>query len=315
MLLTETVEVKLRKNLLEYYYNLGYNIDNNIINIKTKDLHKGSSILVDVECDNCHNIRKIEYKNYYKIIIKYEDCLFYCKKCKYCRIKKTNLQRHGVENVMQIKEIKNKSHKTIIERHGKLGINDYCKIDKTINEKYGNKNNYNNIINNKKIITNLQRYGVENVMQVKEIRNKNERTFYENYGEFNPMKIKSIVDKATKNQIITKLNRNIIIPNNKLSDFEMYKKIIIRLIYKYKRELFNKWNGYDYYDNEYIKNNLTLKHTDSNYPTIDHKISVFYGFNNNIIPHIIGDINNLCITKRKNNSYKHINNELKNNHK
>lgn len=42
----------------------------------------------------------------------------------------------------------------------------------------------------------------------------------------------------------------------------------------------------------------------TNYPTIDHKISVYYGFINNISPEEIGDISNLCITKRWINSTK-----------
>jgi hypothetical protein len=65
-----------------------------------------------------------------------------------------------------------------------------------------------------------------------------------------------------------------------------------------------KWNGLDYYDNEYILDNLNLNHTSPLYPTIDHKISIFYGFNNNISVYEISNIENLCITKRKINSSK-----------
>jgi len=38
-----------------------------------------------------------------------------------------------------------------------------------------------------------------------------------------------------------------------------------------------------------------LRHLKKNYPTIDHKLSIFYGFINKIDPYIIADINNLCI--------------------
>ncbi len=40
------------------------------------------------------------------------------------------------------------------------------------------------------------------------------------------------------------------------------------------------------------------------YPSIDHKISLFYGFENNMNPEEIGSIDNLCITKRYINSIK-----------
>ena len=53
-----------------------------------------------------------------------------------------------------------------------------------------------------------------------------------------------------------------------------------------------------------ILNNFKLDHNDPNYPTIDHKISVYYGFKNSIDPNIIGSIDNLCITKRSINSSK-----------
>ena len=40
------------------------------------------------------------------------------------------------------------------------------------------------------------------------------------------------------------------------------------------------------------------------YYTMDHKISLFYGFNYNIEPSIIGGIDNLCICSRYINSVK-----------
>lgn len=60
----------------------------------------------------------------------------------------------------------------------------------------------------------------------------------------------------------------------------------------------------DYYDGEYIKNNIKLKHTDKNFPTIDHKISIYSGYKNNLSVDEIANIDNLCITKRFLNSKK-----------
>lgn len=78
----------------------------------------------------------------------------------------------------------------------------------------------------------------------------------------------------------------------------IYRKIVVKYTNKVKSELFKSWTGYDYYDNEYIKDNINLHFNDSEYPTIDHKISVRYGFENDIDFKIIADISNLCITKR-----------------
>ena len=83
-----------------------------------------------------------------------------------------------------------------------------------------------------------------------------------------------------------------------INNFEKYGKKVRKLT---KNELLEKWNGYDYYDGEYIKINFKLKHTNNQYPNIDHKISIKYGFDNNLTPEFISDINNLCLTKRINN--------------
>ena len=68
--------------------------------------------------------------------------------------------------------------------------------------------------------------------------------------------------------------------------------------------LYKDWNGLDFYDNEIIKENKNIDSNDVSYPTIDHKISVKNGFDNNIEPIKIGELDNLCITKRCNNSSK-----------
>ena len=69
-------------------------------------------------------------------------------------------------------------------------------------------------------------------------------------------------------------------------------------------KLFDEWDGLDFYDNEDISENFNLPHNDKKYPTVDHKISIYYGFNNRISPAEIGHISNLVITKRSINSSK-----------
>lgn len=68
--------------------------------------------------------------------------------------------------------------------------------------------------------------------------------------------------------------------------------------------MFENWDGKDYYDDEYIKEYLLLPYGNKKYPTIDHKISIYYGFINNISPDEIGKLENLYITKRTINSKK-----------
>lgn len=105
--------------------------------------------------------------------------------------------------------------------------------------------------------------------------------------------------------IKTKEDKGIYIPLSSVDDFKKYRKLVNRVTLKFKKLLFDNWDGFDFYDNEYIKDNLvTLKSNNMDYPTIDHKISLFEGFYKNIPPYIIGGIENLCITKRKINLLK-----------
>jgi len=233
--------------------------------------------------------------------------------------KKTMLEKYGVDSWfktqeskeqnkkwMSSNEFKEKSKKALIEIYGvdsysktdkfKKGISEnkdviISKIRNTFIEKYGvdwifkteeHKNNYkNNILKIRKKIKNtcVEKYGVENVSQVKEIYYK-------------------ILE--------TKKMNGIIIKDELLTDWEIYKKKVRNFTNKSKKELYEKWDGYDYYDNEFIKGYLSNTSTSKLYPTIDHKISTFYGFSNNIPVEEIADISNLCITKRSINSSKNL---------
>ena len=66
----------------------------------------------------------------------------------------------------------------------------------------------------------------------------------------------------------------------------------------------SEWDGYDYYDGEYIKDNFNLDFNHTDYPTIDHKVSIKMGFKLGIPPRDISNFDNLCITKKVLNSKK-----------
>ena len=74
------------------------------------------------------------------------------------KIRQTNLERYGVENPNQSKEIQNKTKKTNLERYGVENPNQ----SKEIREKTKQ--------------TNLERYGVESPLQSKEIQEKIKQT-------------------------------------------------------------------------------------------------------------------------------------------
>jgi hypothetical protein len=165
----------------------------------------------------------------------------------------------------------------------------------------------------KKQKTWLKTLGVNHPSLSKDVREKIEKTNIEKYGD----RYFILTDKFIKDECINKKRKNtrmklgLDIPDDKLSEWEIYKKQVRRETNKQRKILINNWNGYDYYDGEYIKDNfIKYKPRHTNYPSIDHKISVKYGFDNNIDYKKICDIDNLCITKTSNNcSKRHKNNE------
>jgi len=85
-----------------------------------------------------------------------------------------------------------------------------------------------------------------------------------------------------------------------------FKNYYLKVIYETKKnikELFNNWNGTDYYTGEKLLTDIS-KSNDRMYRTIDHKISIKYGFENDIDPKEIGQLKNLCICSRSTNSKK-----------
>jgi hypothetical protein len=231
------------------------------------------------------------------------------------KIKETNIIRYGVDSYFKTEQSKeynkkwmssdtfrNKSKETLIEKYG---VDSYSKTDK-----------FKNILMMKKaIIVNkikqsfLEKYGVDSYFKTDEFKNmqdfeKNDiirkRTCLEKYGVDNVSKVLDIHDKILN----TKIKNGYIIPEELLSEWDLYKKSVRKITNRFKKELYENWNGSDYYDNELIKGYLSYSHTHRFYPTIDHKISVYFGFMNSIPPEEIGNINNLCITKRYINSMK-----------
>ena len=111
--------------------------------------------------------------------------------------------------------------------------------------------------------------------------------------------IRQQVEKA-----LGKIERDIMIPDELLVDFQIYKRNANRITRNNKIKLFELWDGFDYYDNEFIYKNFSKNPMHRCYPTIDHKISIYQGFINNIDYNKIGSLENLCITKKFLNSKK-----------
>lgn len=218
--------------------------------------------------------------------------------------KNTLQSNYGVENPSQSEEIKNKKIETCLKNYGveysfqSEEIKEKIKI--TCIERYNGIGLASTIIKEKAKITNLEKYNCEYVFQNEDVKDKKKKTCLEKYGT--EYYVQSLIHKQV---YIDKYFKEYgVLPSERKLEFKYYRSKVKNLTNKLKKELLKNWNGYDFYDGEYIKENFNLHNSDKNYPTIDHKISVFYGFNNNISPEEISKMENLCITKRSLNSIK-----------
>jgi hypothetical protein len=256
-----------------YLFDKGYDISKDKIYIKVSDLPKFSHYKVKVKCDICGNEKELSYSKYQKNT-KFDTEKYCCsQKCATNKLLNTFNKKYGCVS-SQHPDIKLKQENTNIKLYG--GKSPQCNIE----------------IKKKSYETMIERYGVKYSYQNQDIKDK----FLENLQE--------TINKTIK----TKIKRGLMVDYENYSTYQEYRKIVESVTRKCKKILYNNWSGYDFYDNEYIKDNLLLESKDKMFPTIDHKISILFGFKNKIDPNIIGSIDNLCITKRSNNSKKHSNN-------
>ena len=286
-------------------YNLGYSGTKFLLNYH--DLHIRNSSEGFFNCNDKRNKTNIEKYGAKNVLSK--GTIIYYKR------NKTVKDRYGVDNVFQIKEIIERINDDTyyLEKYGlikkelaslnsqimwnSLNVEDRRifieRSNKNRNETWKEKYNghpLNNLDVIEKIkITNKKKYGCDYFFQSNE--------FLENEE----------IQKKIKE---TKIKNGHLLKDINMEPFLLYKRNCRKLTNRFKKELYENWNGYDYYDNEYIKNNMNLHNTNKNYPTIDHKISIFYGFINNISEEEISSINNLCITKRSINSSKRAKNNI-----
>lgn len=278
MILSEKVTIRINSRNFDHYKNHINDLKNNqFYEIDIQYILPTSHQKIKVKCDVCEFVSNKPYREYLK---SYNNKGFYCcsPKCALSKNKETNLKKYGCENSFQSEEVK-------------------VKIKET----------------------NLLKYGVEFPTQSKDIREKIKQISFERYGVEFPMKSDKIKDKIKKTCIdrykstcflsseeMKKIRIEVgtKIPEELKTDYESYRDRVRYLTDKIRSDVFENWNGYDFYDGEYIKDNFKYPSSHKMYPTIDHRVSIYFGFINKIEPEKISEISNICITKRGINSSK-----------
>ena len=305
MIITKKVLIIINNQNRKKYLNKGYigNIGD-IIEVDIKDIAKYSLIRINSKCDVCGIEKELSYSKYNKNIS--NSGYYVCsEKCSLNKKRETCLKKYGVDNQNKVPSIKEIGNKTCLKKYGnKCSLHSKEINEKTIKTniiKYGVDNPFKNEeVKNRIKKTNLEKYGVDNPSKNQEIKDKIEETNLKKYG----VKYFSQTKKCIEKIKTTKIKNGSQLPDEFKTPYQLYESKVACFTYASKTKLFKNWNGFDYYDNEYIKDNFKLDSENAVYPTIDHKISIFHGFKNNISAEIIGSIDNLCITKRSINSSK-----------
>ena len=188
--------------------------------IPTDDL----KILFYMWANNLKEIPKCQYPNCDKPsrFLKYSEG-FSKGCCHEHAVKVANLEKYGVEKPFQSKEIQNKVKKTFNEKYGdwitktekykeimKERYGSYHpmkskeikdKLKDTLIKKYGGIGASSEIIKEKMKETNLKKYGVETIFQLKEIKEKAHKKLKEKYGSKCPLNNIEVKEKA-KNSLM-----------------------------------------------------------------------------------------------------------------
>lgn len=245
-----------------------------------------NNILSPLICQNknCNNIIRSENRS------NHDNCNFsyYC--CTECsnssedRIQKslTTKQELYGGNGFELQSHRDKACATMLERYGvewyTIAKDFKEKVIKTSLQKYGTVHPFKStIVQNNYKNSMMKKYGVKNTFDKNSIFRKQAMGVIENiYGN----------SQIMRTSYIRSLNesRGIWIPNARKSDFEVYHK-----------EVWKETN--DTISSNSIKN-IELR---SKFYHLDHKVSIFEGYSNNIEPKIIGSVYNLEIISAKAN--------------
>ena len=212
-LIEEFVIINITSRNAGYYRKLGYDLPSKnypySYMVNSKDIPKASSAKVRVHCDYCGEVFTIT-KRLYSEMIKAKTSKCACKKCQGKKLKDTIKAEYGVNNYMEIPEFVSKIKQTNLERYGvenpfesreiqtkikeiiksKYGVEFSGQIEegkqkaiRTSLEKYGTKHpTQSQVVQNKKRETVRNKYGVNCISQLEEIKAKTIQTMRERYG-------------------------------------------------------------------------------------------------------------------------------------
>lgn len=182
----------LKTNSKENPFNIDEYDKQSIVDCKISTKTVRTPLYICFHCIECNCLTSKTIRDKYHNDIK---TISLCKKCKSIT---TNIEKYGVPNPQQNKDIHNKTKKTNLKKYG---VENPYQIDYVSDKRTKSIRNNIEIINEKTRKTNLERYGVEYPFQSDEIKQKSMDTCIKKYGVPNVGLNKAIIKKREKTNI------------------------------------------------------------------------------------------------------------------
>jgi hypothetical protein len=224
--------------------------------------------------------------------------MFCSAKCNNNSEQTKNKFRENYQNLSQTEKIvrNDKRTKTVNEKYGGYTLQSpelKKKMKSTMIEKYGVEHSFHNdAIKQKALNTWIKKYGVDNPFKSHNIKEKIKEVLKYRYGVDNSANVNPEI--RINNVMKTKIERGWVIPDEFLSDYQIYRKKVKRLteiVYKKYKNIINP-------------NNLERITNGKNGVQLDHKYSIIEGFLNNVEPEIISHHCNLQMLEWNDNRKK-----------
>lgn len=213
--------------------------------------------------------------------------MFCSAKCNNNSEQTKNRFRENYENLSETEKIlrNDKRTKTVNEKYGGYTLQSpelKKKMKSTMIEKYGVEHSFHSdAIKQKALNTWIKKYGVDNPFKSSNIKEKIKQVLKDRYGVDNSANVNPEI--RVNKGIKTKIERGWVIPDEFLSDYQIYRKKVKRLTE----------TTYKTYKNIINPNNLERVTNGKNGFQLDHKYSIIEGFLNNVEPEIISHHRNL----------------------
>ena len=205
----QLVEITVKHNrILNYYVSKGYEcVLREPFTVKVLDLRPAARVKVDVVCDYCGSIYKMEYRRYCIDVLGGTITKCACRKCAPLKVQESVFKVYGVRSTICVESVRAKQEATCIERYGsKCPIQNEAvrtKAAKTCAERYGDEiPAWAPSVRQKRIETNIKKYGVPHASSSPLVQQKRVKHFVQTYGVENPFELADVKEKIKRtNQI------------------------------------------------------------------------------------------------------------------